>query len=140
MWQPVGAVHGRRVSHYEVKRSTTPWTPLVDDVTGTIYLDMEGRPGEDYRVRAVNDRGVPGPWSTLTTADKVPGMPGDFAVELSNSGNAAVLSWTEPGSSSPIPGYVIDISDSPDGDSEWTEWKSVGTGPGRPACAHGDQP
>ena len=30
------------VTHYEVQRWANPWTPLADNVTGTVYLDWEG--------------------------------------------------------------------------------------------------
>ena len=167
IWQPVKKLYRYGVTHYEAQRWASGWMPLANRVTGTVYLDREGRANADYRVRAVNEFGVPGPWSIT---GRPPDMPGNFTVALSESGNAAVLSWTEPASPSPITGYVIDISDSADGDSRtndatvgdnvttwthtglspgdvkfyrvqarnrdgvgaWTEWQSVGAGPGRP--------
>ena len=114
LWRGVEEVNSLEVTHYEVQRWANPWTPLADNVTGTVYLDWEGRPNADYRARAVNAAGVPGPWSIT---GRPPGAPGNFTVVLSESGNAAVLSWTAPASPSPITGYVIDISDSASGDS-----------------------
>ena len=167
LWQRVGTVSGRTVTHYEVQRWASPWATLAYDVRGTVYVDLDGRAGADYRVRAVNDRGHEGPWSIT---GRPPDMPGSFSVALSDGGNAAVLTWTEPASPSPITGYVIDISDTADGDSRtndrtvgggvttwthtglsggdvkfyrvqarnrdgvgaWTDWQSVGSGPGAP--------
>ena len=167
LWQRVDAVSGRRVTHYEVQRWASPWVTLSYDVRGAVYVDLDGRAGADYRVRAVNDRGHEGPWSIT---GRPPDMPGSFNVALSEGGNAAVLTWTEPASPSPITGYVIDIADTSDGDGRtndrsvgggvttwthtglsggdvkfyrvqarnrdgvgrWTEWQSVGSGPGAP--------
>ena len=134
-WQPVASVNKFRLSHYEVQLWVSEWTPLANRVTGTVYLDAEGRANADYRVRAVNEFDQEGPWSI---SGRPPDMPGDFTVTLSESGNA-VLSWTEPASPSPITGYVIDISDSPDGDSRTndatvggnvTTWTHTGLSPG----------
>ena len=135
-WQPVESVNRYRVSHYEVQRWASGWTPLANRVTGTVYLDTEGRANADYRVRAVNEVNQEGPWSIT---GRPPDAPGNFSVALSDSGNAAVLSWTEPASPSPITGYVIDISDSADGDSRTndatvganvTTWTHTGLSPG----------
>ena len=114
LWRGVEEVNSLEVTHYEVQRWANPWTPLADNVTGTVYLDMAGRANADYRARAVNAAGVPGPWSIT---GRPPEAPRNFSVALSESGNAAVLSWTAPASPSPITGYVIDISDSASGDS-----------------------
>ncbi len=113
MWQPVKSVNGFRVSHYEVERWASRWTPLAG-ARGNLYFDMGRQSNTDYRVRAVNEFGHEGPWSIT---GRPPDAPGNFTVELSDSGNGAVLSWTEPASPSPITGYVIDISDSAEGDS-----------------------
>ncbi len=127
MWQRLESVNGRGVTHYEVQRSSSPWSTLSDDLRGTIYLDMDGGPETNYRVRGVNDWDHKGPWSTLTVEDKTPETPGNFAVVLSANGNAAVLSWTAPTSPSPVTGYVIDISDSAAGDNQPND-RTVGAG------------
>ena len=114
MWELVAELHDLEVTHYQVERWANLWTPLANLVTGTVYLDMGQHSNADYRVRALNAAGVPGPWSIT---GRPPDAPGDFAVALSDSGNGAVLSWTEPASPTPITGYVIDISDSAEGDS-----------------------
>ena len=124
LWQGVEAVNGRRVIHYEVQRWASPWATLDSDVRETVYVDLDGRAGADYRVRAVNEFGHEGPWSIT---GRPPDMPGNFSVALSDGGNAAVLRWTEPASPSPITGYVIDISDTADGDSR-TNDRTVGGG------------
>ena len=113
-WSPVDNVNDLEVTHYQVERWTGRWTPLADGVPWTWYLDLEGRPNADYRVRALNAAGVPGLWSIT---GRPPDAPGNFTVALSDSGNGAVLSWTAPASPTPVTGYVIDISDSAEGDS-----------------------
>ena len=120
-WQPVATVNDYAVTHYEVERWASSWTPLAV-VKDSMYVDMAGRSNADYRVRAVNVFGVGGLWSIT---GRPPDAPGNFRVDLSESGNAAVLTWTEPASPSPITGYVIDISDSTDGDSR-TNDRTVG--------------
>ena len=60
-WQPVELVNGFDVTHYQVERNGVM---LADDVGGIIYADLQGGTvNQSYRVRAVNDQGVPGPWS-----------------------------------------------------------------------------
>ena len=113
-WSPVDNVNDLEVAHYQVERWTGRWTPLADGVPWTWYLDLEGRPNADYRVRALNAAGVPGLWSIT---GRPPDAPGDFTVALSDGGNGAVLSWTVPASPTPVTGYVIDISDSAEGDN-----------------------
>ena len=136
LWEPVEKLNEHEVTHYEAQQWASPWTTVANPVAGTLYLDMEGQANADYRVRAVNIFGVPGPWSIT---GRPPDMPGDFTVTLSESGNAAVLRWTEPASPTPITGYVIDISDSPEGDSRTddatvggnaTTWTHTGLSPG----------
>ena len=70
-WQPVPAVNGWAVSHYEIERSSSEWNELADNVAcpadadNCQFVDIEAQPGQyyGYRVRAVNLPGVPGPWS-----------------------------------------------------------------------------
>ena len=120
-WQPpeLERVNGFPVTHYQVERNGVV---MADAVTGTLYGDVGGgTANHSYRVRAVNSFGVAGPWSVTGGA---PGVPGDFTVASVDGG--AVLSWSAPViASSPITGYVIDISDSPDGDNR-TNDVSVG--------------
>ena len=69
-WQPVETVNGFQVTHYEVQRLDRAWRHAAD-VTGTVYLDKDGRTGfYRYRVRAVNNWGVPGPWSKVIPEEK----------------------------------------------------------------------
>ena len=95
--------------------------------------------GRHYRIRVVYDDGIEGPWATTRAVDMVPGIPGGFTAELADSGNAVVLTWTAPESRPAITGYVIDISESADGDSRTndrtvgggvTTWTHTGLGPG----------
>ena len=60
-WEPVERVNGFDVSHYQVERNGAM---LAEAVKGIIYADLQGGAvNQSYRVRAVNELGVPGPWS-----------------------------------------------------------------------------
>ena len=113
LWEPVAELNGFPVTHYEVQRWASRWTPLAG-ARGNLYFDMGRQSSTDYRVRAVNNFGVGGPWSIT---GRPPDAPSNFTVVLAENGNGAVLSWTAPASPTPITGYVIDISDSTEGDS-----------------------
>ncbi len=113
LWGAVEELNGYAVTHYEVERWANQWTPLAG-ARGNLYFDMGRQSNTDYRVRAVNNFGVPGPWSIT---GRPPNAPGNFTVTLAENGNGAVLSWTEPASPTPVTGYVIDIADSDPGDS-----------------------
>ncbi len=60
-WDPVERVNGFDVTHYQVERNGVM---LAEAVGGIIYADLQGGTvNQSYRVRAVNELGVPGPWS-----------------------------------------------------------------------------
>ena len=130
-WETVEEVSRWPVAFYQVERDNR----ILDvEVKNPLYLDLQASGNHVYRVRAVNEFGDPGPWS-----GSIPDAPGDFTVELSDGGNAALLSWTAPASPLPITGYVIDISDSADGDDRTndatvganvTTWTHTGLSPG----------
>ena len=69
-WDEVDYIYGLPVKHYETEWSadgTSGWAPveLGDEILVTEDLDMEIEAGQTrhYRVRAVNQAGIPGPWS-----------------------------------------------------------------------------
>ena len=116
-WSAVEEVSRWPVAFYQVERDNR----ILDvEVKNPLYLDLQASGNHVYRVRAVSEAGIPGPWS-----GSIPDAPGDFTVALSDGGNGAVLSWTAPASPLPITGYVIDISDSAEGDSR-TNDRTVG--------------
>ena len=84
-------------------------------------------PGQDCHLTIPTTFPTATATATATPIATPPDMPDDFTVEPSASGNAAMLSWTAPASPSPVTGYIIDISDSPDGDSR-TDDRTVGGG------------
>ena len=67
LWEPVKAVNGFSVVHYEMERSTGTWESIAGGHQGTIYIDLDNPGQAQYRVRAVNIFGVPGPWSALSS-------------------------------------------------------------------------
>ena len=154
-WLPA-ATEGATVDRYQLEwrqRTSDDWDCLrayaaepclgspgaeATSAVDMLAVDTEGV-GRYYRLRAVFNDGIAGAWATTRAVDKAPEAPGNFTVKLSESGNAAVLTWTEPASRPPITGYVIDISDSADGDSNTndrtvggsvTTWTHTGLGVG----------
>ena len=82
-WDEIQYLYGTRVKHYETEWSPdgiTGWATLTDEVLGIEDLDIGIAAGETrhYRVRAVNEAGVPGPWSAPMAAmpidTNVPGI------------------------------------------------------------------
>ena len=63
-WAAVAQVNGLDVKHYELERLPTPFD-MTTTVTDTKYQDKgaTGSANPVYRVRAVNEAGVAGPWS-----------------------------------------------------------------------------
>ncbi len=121
-WQPVESVYGHPVTRYEVQRATSTWVTLDSDVKGTVYEDMAPQTDHpDYRVRAVNEFGVPGPWSA---AGRRPGVPKSFTASGSSDTRAA-LSWGAPDAVSgvTVTGYELDFST--DGGNAWN-WLPTG--------------
>ncbi len=121
-WETVEQVNGLKVTHYELERPSDPWTMTTapGDVTETKYQDKgaTGSANPVYRVRAVNEAGVAGPWSQ--TSGMRPGAPQSFAAAVA-SGNAQVnLTWSAPTAVTgvTVSGYEIEVSDS--GGDSWT--------------------
>ena len=134
-WKEVKKVNGLDVKNYELQRSTsTPgtWTSLATVTTTDVMVTEEsgqpkkltyqdkGATGSEnpvYRVRAVNEAGVEGPWSQ--TSGMRPGAPQNFAAAVA-SGNAQVnLTWSAPAGVTGITvtGYEIEVS--ADGGETW---------------------
>ncbi len=68
-WEPVETVSRWPVAYYQVERDNRV---LDVQVKETLYLDMRDSGGNSvYRVRAVSDQGIHGPWSSPTTRGEV---------------------------------------------------------------------
>ncbi len=118
-WQPVESVYEHAVTRYEVQRATSTWMTLDSDVDGTVYLDMDPGSGDpEYRVRAVNEFGVPGPWSE--SSGRTPGVPKSFTAAVAGSAQIT-LSWSAPDAVTgvSVAGYEIEVSS--DGGDTWTQ-------------------
>ena len=103
IWQPVEKLYGHAVTHYEVQQSASPWMTLDSNVKEAVYLDMTpGSDNPDYRVRAVNEFGVPGPWSE--SSGRRPGVPQDFTATVAAGNTQIDLSWSEP---APVTGVDV---------------------------------
>ena len=116
-WTPVQDLYGHPVTGYEVERLAGPGQETVREVKGTIYADAQGGGGNlAYRVRAVNEFGVKGPWSQVVETQAQTGRAGKpTGLTVTASGTSTVsLSWTVPsdtgGLNVTIDGYRIDYS------------------------------
>ena len=126
-WDAVENLHGVRVTHYEIEWSadgSTNWTALADNVLVTRYVDTAPEVGDTrhYRVRPVNEAGVKGLWTAVSSATATvstvtpPGKPTGLAATVSNVSDIA-LTWTAPSGTPPAATYDIQISE--DGSTNW---------------------
>ena len=118
-WEPVAQVNGLGVTDYEVQRMDSSWTTVAPKVPETTYQDKSpGSDNPDYRVRAVNAAGVPGPWSQ--TAGRRPGVPQEFTATVAASGTQINLAWSAPADvpGVTVSGYELEVSS--DGGDNWT--------------------
>ncbi len=119
-WQPVERLNGFDVSHYQVERNGAM---LAEAVKGTIYADLQGGTvNQSYRVRAVNELGVPGPWSLPAGASGPLEQPEELGAPTGLTATPGYgvgridLSWFAPSEDS---GLRYTIERSPDGAAPW---------------------
>ena len=74
-WAWMDTVNGFRVTHFQVQRNGIM---VASDVTENQYVDLLGDVNQSYRVRAVNEFGVAGPWSSHAGAEPESGF-GDLS-------------------------------------------------------------
>ena len=116
-WTPVQKLYGHPVTGYLVERSAGAGQTTMREVKGTIYADTQGGGGNlAYRVRALNEFGVKGPWSQVVRTQAQTGRAGaptGLTVTASDTTTVS-LSWTAPtdtgGMNVTIDGYRIDYS------------------------------
>ena len=139
-----GGLYGLPVSHYETQWQSdedAPWGPLVamessggatgasggaaaNVVQGTGIIDLGIAPGEtrQYRVRAVNMAGVPGPWSFpvvgTTSEGGKPSAPRDVSAQA-QGGNAIEVSWRAPQDDGGMDISRYDVEWSANGTNGW---------------------
>ena len=130
-WTVVETVNAYGVTHYEVWRQDDdddPWERVERKVGINQWLDWRVTPREsyNYRVRAVNLAGVPGPWSrvmelaaisTQQTTPTTSGAPDKPVLTAAASGRTQIdLTWEMPTENgSPITSYTIEVADSANG-------------------------
>ena len=123
-WAAVEQVNGLKVTHYELERPSDPWTmnTAPGDVTETKYQDKgaTGSANPVYRVRAVNEAGVAGPWSQISGMR--PGAPGNFAAAVPTGNTQVNLTWSAP-TDVTVTGYELEVSDD---DGEPWNWLPAG--------------
>ena len=112
MWQRVEAVNGFAVTHYEVAYAEGGWKALKGDVTGIIYFDVTSSSGNRaYRVRAVNNLGVPGPWTVSSGGAALPpNVPRNFRAALVTDTDVE-LTWAAAEHGAALTHYIIQASD-----------------------------
>ena len=122
-WEAVAQVNGLDVKRYELQRSDTSWTSVGgNELTDTEYQDKgaTGSTNPVYRVRAVNEADVAGPWSQASGMR--PGVPQNFIAAVA-TGNAQVnLTWSAPDGVT-VTGYELEVS--ADGGETW-DWLPAG--------------
>ena len=125
-WDEIDYIYGLPVKHYETEWSldgVTGWTQLSEEIVGTKHVDTRVHTSgfRYYRVRAVNQAGVPGPWSAPMAATT--GLVKADAPALTaraSSSTAIQLTWTRPtGLSSPVTRYQLQVADGSSG--PWTD-------------------
>jgi len=113
MWDEVEYLYGLPVAHYEVQWLGSDWTMLADTVIENEFVDAAPTGRRAYRVRAVNEAGVPGPWSGSSVQVAVGSAGAPRNVSARADGNSAIdVSWDSPedtGGSS-ITGYRVEWS------------------------------
>ena len=116
-WGEVARLHGHPVTHYHVERNGVI---LMDDVMDDVYVDLQdvNQPHRTYRVRAVNQFGVPGPWSLAAGGAMAegPGAPTGLTATPSSVVGRIVLSWFAPSADT---GLRYRIEHSRDGSDPW---------------------
>ena len=126
-WSEINYIYGVPAKRYEIQWSTngvSSWTQLETDLPLNALVDITIQSGitRFYRVRAVNEAGVPGPWSqpiiARTGTASVPGAP--TGVSASPDGDTAIdVSWTAPLDDGGTPITRYNVQWSPDGSSNW---------------------
>ena len=117
-WSPVENLYGYPVTMYEIERTSLEgspdWSEFQDADEMFHYAHSEGGGGNvAYRVRAVNEFGVKGPWSQVETETQTvrgPSAPGNLMATV--DGTSVSLSWDAPTDNrgSTVDGYSIRYS------------------------------
>ncbi|MDE2787453.1 MAG: fibronectin type III domain-containing protein [Chloroflexota bacterium] len=135
-WSEIDNLYGVPVSHYETQWSAngeSPWIQLQTDLTLNELVDRTIQSGQTryYRVRAVSEAGVAGPWSAPVVvrtggAEVTPGAPTEVSARA-DGGNAIVVSWSAPADDGgfPVTGYQVRWS--ANGADGWRNFAALGS-------------
>ena len=138
-WNPIDYIYGVPVKDYDVQSSTNgigDWTQLETALPFNLLLDITIESGVTryYRVRAVNQADVKGPWSAPIAAmverqatAGAPDAPVLTAVPNEPNGRTEILiTWTKPvENGSAITAYTMHVADNASG-----PWADVSPQPG----------
>lgn len=106
-WAPVATVSQWPVAYYEVERNRQL---LAVRPTAPLYLDLQAGGHPVYRVRAVSEAGVRGPWKISAAGLLPPPTPiGLTAVLITDS--AVALTWAPSQEGGAVTGYTIQAAD-----------------------------
>ncbi len=132
MWDEVEYLYGLPVVGYKVQGLGSEWAPLGDVVIGNEYWDAAPTGRRAYRVRAVNEAGVAGPWSRSSVQVRNPqqqeaglaGPPRNLKAQADGN-NAIDLFWDAPADpgGSDITGYTVQWS----ADGAEDSWRNAGS-------------
>ena len=125
-WDEIDYLYSLPVKHYETEWSpdgVTGWTRFSEEIVGTKHVDTQVHTSgfRYYRVRAVNQAGVPGPWSApMATSTGLVKADAPALTAQASSSTAIRLTWTRPtGLSSPVTGYELQVAD--DSSGPWSD-------------------
>ncbi len=134
-WDEIAHLYGVPVKDYQVQSSTdgvSGWTQLESDLPLPELVDLTIQSGQTryYRVRAVNEAGVEGPWSAPmaaiaeaggTATAGAPDAPVLTAVPHEPNGRTEILiTWSKPTENgSAITSYTLQVADRATG--PWTD-------------------
>ena len=106
-WAPVATVSQWPVAYYEVERNRQL---LAVRPTAPLYLDLQAGGNPVYRVRAVSEAGVRGPWKLSAAGLLPPPVPIGLTAVLITDQDVQ-LTWAAPDAGDTITGYTIQVAD-----------------------------
>ena len=122
IWDDAEYLYGLPVARYEVQWLGSGWAMLGDVMIGNEYWDAAPTGRRAYRVRAVNEAGVAGPWSRSSLNVPVGSAGPPLNVRTEADGNNAIdVSWDSPEDigGSPITGYRVEWTADPE-EGRWS--------------------
>ena len=125
-WDDEDYLYGLPVARYQVQWLGSDWTMLADAVIENEFTDLTPTGRRGYRVRAVNEAGVAGPWSRNSVAVPAGTATAPTNLRAQADGNNAIrVDWDppqDPGGSA-LTGYTVQWS----ADGSEGSWRNAGS-------------